>query len=863
MNLKIKSILGLMAFSMLVFSSCTKNTTYPDGNTSFNDNWKFAPRTVTKKVERTSDFTISTKQVAVDTNMNVTQKPFIDFQGCEKPNYDDSKWQTVNIPHDMAIAGKFSPDNASLEHGAWLPNGNCVYRKHFTISNRMKNKRIEIYFDGVYRNSKVYLNGHLLGYRPFGYISFHYDMTPYINYGGKNVLTVEVDNTHQPGARWYTGTGIYRNVKLKISGKLYIPTWKNYMIANHYDSKFGYIKVKTNVKNATNTAQNYILRYTVKGGEGEEIAIKKTKLIKAIAGCEDSTSSVIKVPHAQLWSPEHPYLYTVTTEILQKGRAVYKENTKVGIRTMTYTADKGLILNGKKVTMKGVCLHNCGGPIGAAVERRTLERQFDYLKEMGVNAIRTSHNPFSTEFMNLCDEKGFLVMDEMFDMWTTPKPGKEHHVVQVDYYVKEFKKWSGVDLQDFILRDRNHPCVAMWSIGNEIREMFYPKSEPIQRRLEAIVHANDYRPVTNAVMGYGWNHWPNDASVVQNDILGYNYISSQGLDKEAKLHPNKPKVITECSSAQPYFPRSTFFFGNDKEEWYKENNIDEKQQDQMNKNTGNTNSYIKVKGLDTWRAVVTHPNVIGQFIWTGFDYLGETSPYNYPARSSSFAPFDLAGNKKSNYYFYKSQWSKVPVVHIIPTWNFKGHEGQPIPVLVYTNGTSVELFLNGHSQGIRKNKLSDVTYQEWKVKYAPGELVARAYKNGQTIASDTVWTTSKAINISLAPYNTEMRAGGHDLIYVTCNLLDAAGHTAVTANNKLHFEVEGPAVIAGMGNGDNQCIEPFQGDNGLHSVTGSHSAFHGKVLVVLKSINEAGNITLRVSGDNLKTEKIKLYSYKL
>jgi len=849
-----------------------KTGIYKTGTLSFNNNWRFA---INKVAKIDSARTTADKIVSYAVKVND-----IDFSGCENLSYDDSSWQIVNVPHDMAIAGPFSKDNASFSRGAWLPEGSCVYRKYFKVDKSMKGKRFEIYFDGAYRNSEVYLNGKLLGRRPYGYISFFYDMTKYISYGAKNVLVVKLDNTAQPGARWYTGTGIFRDVILKVTDQIYIPTWQNYITSNRYDDKYGYIDAKTTVVNDRASLQKVKVVYTVLSHDGEEVA-RKEKSIDIKAHDTTDVMAGLKISSPELWSVEQPNLYTVTTSILKDSEQIYTESIKAGIRTVEYSSDKGFLLNGEKVILKGVCLHNCGGPLGAALEKRAIERQIDILKSMGANAVRTAHNPFSTEFLNVCDEKGMIVMNEAFDEWTSIKSPATYqngvkHRIPVDFYAKHFQEWSSRDLKDFVLRDRNHTSVAIWSIGNEIHEMKSDAGISIEKRLAAIVHANDYRPITNGVNGYGWNAWPNEKCVIQNDILGYNYITAEGFDKERKMHPDKPCVVTECSCEQSYYPRGTYLFGQDRENWwknlaYKEDGsrksveaapMDMNQLDAVEDKDAagvNTFSMLRVRGVEAWRAVKERSYVIGQFIWTGFDYQGEVIPYGYPARSSSFAPIDLVGNPKDGYYFYQSQWSNKEMVHIFPSWNFKGHEGEDLPVFAYTNGDKVELFLNGKSLGVKTNNPDAVEYQQWMVKYEPGTLLARAYKKDKLIATDTVYTSYNASRIKLEAYNNSMKAGGHDLIYVTCTLLDKYGHEAVDANNMLEFEVEGPATIAGMGNGDNMCWESYQGEY-PYSTQAKHSSFHAKAVVILKSTAKPGEIILHVSGDGLAANNIKLRS---
>ncbi len=794
-------------------------------------------------------------------NEPITEKELFDFdwkfskgaiENAELASFDDSEWEKVDLPHDWSIEGPFSKGNESFSRGGWLPTGKCTYRKTFNIPKRDENKRIAIYFDGAYRNAEVWINGEYLGKRPLGYVAFHYEMTQYIRFGEQNTITVKLDNSSQPGSRWYTGTGIYRHVYLIKSDKLHIPIWGNYIDSNDSDSEEALLKLQTKVMNGHPDKKTFILRHTVVNSNNVKVdSIQKPLTVDG--NSEINVASEVKIYKPELWNPESPNQYTVKSDLIVDDELVYTEKNKVGIRNIAFNAKNGFNLNGKNIKLKGVCLHHDGGPLGAAVYRRSIERQLEILKEMGCNAVRTAHNPFSEEFLDVCDEMGFLVMNEMFDEWELPKDpmtsqdGKKIRV-PIDFYAKEFREWADKDLTDFILRDRNHPSVIMWSIGNEIEQMMHPEGAPIAKRLAEIVHDLDYRPVTNGVYGYGWNRWPNDEAVSHSDIKGYNYILDEGFDKESVLFPNSKAIVTECASAQSFYPRGTYLYGEEKAAWW----------EQLNYKFDESYKWAEQRdikgdvGMEAWEAIKKRPNIMGQFIWTGFDYLGEVIPFGWPARSSSFAPIDLSGFKKDGFYFYQSQWSEKPMVHIFPHWNLNGQIGKKVEVYAYTNGDEVELFQNGKSLGKRTNNLEGVEYQTWDVIYNPGELKAVAYKEGKFHSEKIIKTANKANSIEIFSRKKVMQANGQDLIYVEFTIKDKDGNTVPNANHLLNFSLDGPATIAGVGNGNNMSHEPFQANY--------RKAFNGKCLAIIKSTKVNGKIKLTVSSKGLESNTIELNS---
>lgn len=775
--------------------------------------------------------------------------------GAEKPSFNDSKWESVDLPHDWSIEGPFSKDAPAFSRGAWLPAGKGAYRKSFNVSKRDLGRRFEIHFEGAYRNSEVWINGEFLGKRPFGFIAFNYDMSPYIK-AGRNVITVKLDNSSQPGSRWYTGSGIYRHVYLKISDKLYIPTWGNYVVANRVEDGDGLIEIETTVKNDDKKSKKFAVRNTVYNADGQLVATKVIDNNRVESGKESFIKSELTIANAELWNGiESPYLYTVKSEILDGKKVVYSTESKCGIRTMECDADRGFILNGEVTKIKGVCLHHDGGALGAAVYRRTIERQLEILKKMGANAVRLAHNPYSEEFLQVCDEMGFLVMAEIFDEWEIAKAPSIFEdgfasKLPVNFYAENFKEWSDRDLTSAIMHDRNHASIFIWSIGNEIHEMKNEKGAPIGKRLSKIVHELDYRPTTNGANGYSWNDWPEEDAVATSDVLGYNYIKADGFNIERETHPDKPAIVTECSAVQSYYPRGVYLFGKERDEFFERLGYS----GTHTYNTLESNKLLRKEGVEALRSVKERDHIMGQFIWTGFDYLGEVTPFGWPARSSSFAPIDLCGFPKDGYYIYQSQWSDEPMVHLYPHWNFEGHEGESIPITIFSNCPEVELFVNGKSYGRSKIDNAGVDYVQLYVPYEPGEIKVLAYekKVQNPVAEKVIRTASAPAAIKITPDRETMEASSQDLIYLECDIVDKDGNFAPTANNLIEFEVSGAATLVGVDNGDNTSHESFKGT--------SHTAFSGKCLAIIKSTRKAGEITVIAKSKGLKTTTITLYS---
>ena len=741
------------------------------------------------------------------------------------PEYNDSKWRTLNLPHDWSIEGAFNEKNPSTQAEGGLPTGIGWYRKTFTVPTSSKNKNLFIDFDGVYRDSQVWINGHYLGKRPNGYISFSYDLTPYLKFGAdQNVISVKVDNSEQPNSRWYSGSGIYRNVWLTTVNKTYFKQWATYITTPQISKGSARVHLATAVANAGNGMQ---LKAGIYDEKGIMVASKST----AVNGATGAIDLTVKSP--QLWSTNRPYLYTVKLQLLQGGKVVDDGALRTGIRSFVFDVNKGFSLNGRHLKIYGVCMHHDLGALGAAVNTRAIERQLQILKAMGCNAIRTSHNPPAPELLDLCDRMGFLVMDEAFDMWKKKKTSHDYH--------EDWTEWHVRDLTGQIMRDRNHPAVFMWSIGNEIREQFDSTGISIAKELVKIVKGLDDRPVTSALS----ESEPDKNFIYKSgalDVIGINYHQERYPNFQ-KNFPNQKFIASETTSAletrgfydQPtdttrHWPtssKSPFTQGNPEMAVTAYDNVA---------------AYWGSTHEETWKIIKKYDFLSGMFVWTGFDYIGEPSPYPWPARSSYFGIVDLAGFPKDVYYMYQSEWTDKPVLHLLPHWNWK--PGQNVDVWAYySQADEVELFLNGKSLGV-KRKQGDELHVSWNVKFEPGTLKIISRKAGKTVLTDEVRTAGAPAKIVLAADRKTIKADGKDLSFITVKVLDTNGNIVPNADNLINFNITGPAFIAGVDNGSQVSMEPFKASH--------RKAFHGRCLAIVQSAGKAGEVTVKAEGDGLR-----------
>ncbi|MBE9667252.1 beta-galactosidase GalB [Mucilaginibacter boryungensis] len=745
----------------------------------------------------------------------------------------DNNWRKLNLPHDWSIEGEFSKDNPATPEGGALPGGIGWYRKTFTIPAASKGKEVYIDFDGVYQKSDVWVNGHHLGFRPNGYISFRYELTPYLKYGQPNVIAVKVDNSSQPNSRWYSGSGIYRNVWLVTTNKVAIDHWGTFISTPKVSKNEATVNMQVKLHNASGKPQQATVTTAIYDAAG-----KLLKTVTNNVNIVDSSATATqqaKVLAPMLWSDVHPYLYKAITKVSLGKTLTDIYTTNFGIRYFDFDVDKGFSINGVSVKLRGVCDHHDLGSLGAAINYRALQRQLEILKDMGCNAIRTSHNPPAPELLDLCDKMGFFVMDEAFDVWERAKKKYDYSLF--------FKEWHKRDLEDQILRDRNHPSVIVWSIGNEIPEQRRPIAADIAKELAGIIHNLDRtRPITTA------NNNPDTSNKIISsgaiDLAGYNY-HYKDYPTFQQRYPGKKFIGTETTSAletRGYYDMPPNI--DSIRRWPVKNNYN----DHVNMNPDNTvSAYDNVSAPwastheESWKPIKKYPFLSGMFIWTGFDYLGEPTPYTWPSRSSYFGIIDLAGFPKDVYYMYQSEWTDKTVLHLLPHWNWQ--TGKTIQVWAYYNhADEVELFLNGKSLG-KKAKKGDDLHISWAVPFQPGTLKAISYKDGKTVKVAEIHTAGKPAKIELVADRKTINADGKDLSFITVKILDKDGNLVPNADNKVDFKVNGSAFIASVDNGDPVSHDPFKANY--------RKAFHGLALAILQSNEKAGNITFTATADGL------------
>lgn len=783
--------------------------------------------------------------------------------------YDDSRWRKLDLPHDWSIEGDFNVSNPSGAGGGALSGGIGWYRKHFEINKKDKNSRFYIHFDGVYMNSTVYINGHKLGNRPYGFSSFEYDMTPYLKVNEENVIAVRVDNSQQPNCRWYSGSGIYRHVYLIKTDNLRIANWGTFVRTESVTNNQAIIRVDVRLSNNVNKSVCVKVVNTLLDANGRNL-VKNSETVM-VPGSSDKALNKQKIilHDPKLWSIDSPYTYKVKTDVFCGHKQVDSYITTIGIRSFKFDANTGFSLNGEPIKIKGVCNHHDLGCMGAAINEDALHRQLVMLKAMGCNSIRCSHNPPAPELLNMCDTMGFIVMDEAFDMWRRKK-------TQYDYS-QYFDKWFERDLTDMVIRDRNHPSVFIWSIGNEVLEQWSDASADtlslekaniilnfghsssnvsddkeisvntmITKRLADIVrNLDDTRPITAAC---------NDPSPNNNlfksgalDIIGYNYHNQSVKDVPVNF-PGKPFLFTESVSS--FATRGFYQMPSDsvikapKEWWipYTDPSFMCSSYDNCRASWGNLHE-------ETWDLIKHTPFVSGEYIWTGFDYIGEPTPYGFPARSSYFGIIDLAGFPKDIYYMYQSEWTDKPVLHLFPHWNWI--PGQKIDMWCYYNkADEVELYINGISQGVRRKENEHQYHVVWPVTFQPGSVTVVARKSGKEIGRQTINTAGAPDHIRLISDRDVLNTDGKSLAFITVEIVDKDGNLCPNADSQIFFTVQGPAKIAGVDNGNQTSMERFKANN--------RKAFFGKCLVVLQSANTSGTIQLTANSVDLKDGSITL-----
>jgi len=774
------------------------------------------------------------------------------------PAFDDSAWRTLDLPHDWGIEGLF--DQALPGDTGKLPwFGIAWYRKTFDLPAPDQGRRITLEIEGAMAYSAVWCNGRFVGGWPYGYASYQLDLTPFLKPGASNTLAIRLDNP-KDSSRWYPGGGIYRDVWLTKTSAVHVAQWGTHVTTPEVSAESATINIEADIANhSTTSATVRVATQLFKADSfgrpaGSALVTSPAQALTLAPNETKSAAARLTLPKPTLWDTIHPERYVAVTLVQQDGKLADRTETPFGIRTIQFTADNGFLLNGRRVPLQGVCDHHDLGALGAAFNIRAAERQIEILKEMGVNALRTSHNPPAPELLELCDRMGILVMDEFVDCWKRGKKPNGYNLL--------FADWSEADVRAYVRRDRNHPCVILWSIGNEIIEQGYPEGPAMAKELSRIVKLEDAtRPTTIGVSDTrgGYNGFQTGV-----DVFGYNYKPFE-YDKFRAANPAQPLFGSETASC--ISSRGEYVFP-------------------VSPKKGGGKSDFQVSSYDlyapSWatppddefKGQDQNPFVAGEFVWTGFDYLGEPTPYgndatnilNYhnaedrakaeaelkalgkilvPSRSSYFGIVDLAGFKKDRFYLYQARWrADLPMAHILPHWNWAGREGEITPVHVYTSGDEAELFLNGQSIG-RKTKGKFEYRLRWDdVKYAPGELKVVAYKDGKPWATEIVKTTGPAAKLLATADRAAIAADGRDLSFITITVADAAGLMIPRTKNALTFAVTGPGELVATDNGDATDHTAFS--------SSERKAYNGLALAIVRlNPGATGPVTVRITSSGL------------
>ncbi len=778
-----------------------------------------------------------------------------DFPSAHLPDFSDAGWQAVSLPHDWSIEGPFDANAASRDCGAYLPTGIGWYRKRFRVLKSYTDKKLTVEFDGVYQNSEVWVNGKWLGKRPYGFVPFYYDITPDIDVARENVIAVRVDNSHQTNCRWYSGSGIYRHSWLLATNDVHIAPWGTFISTPQVSNDSASVHVSTKIQNEGSTTARCTLITSLFEQDGRLVQTAEgTQEISPASELEFVQTIDIEKPH--LWSVENPYLYKLQSTVRAEAGNVDECEIPVGIRQPVFDADRGFLLNGERVKLRGVCLHHDGGCVGAAVPERVWERRLEILREMGCNAIRISHNPSAAEFLDLCDRMGFLVVAEAFDEWRVPK-GQ----IGPNGYANYFDEWYERDVQNFVRRDRNHPSVVLWSAGNEIGDQGAPEGAETLGKLLKVFHSEDPTRLVTA----GCDHIQSEPAsetarpefLARLDVVGYNY-ADRWRDRREKYYsidrhnfPQRRFIGTESESIAGIRGEYPELFPESKPAGFSQ--------------------FSRGRNIDVeqlFRFVATYDYVSGDFMWTGIDHLGEA---RWPMKGSSTGVIDTCGFKKDGFYFYQSQWVSEPVLHVFPHWNWQGKEGQIIPVTCYTNCDTVELFLNGRSMGVKgyefprlgmelrwgnlpaRAKVLRTTadlHLSWDVPYEPGTLKAVGTKAGMVVSTLEVPTTGEPAAIALSADREVIAADGRDVANLVVRILDDKGNIVPTAKNEVTFAIAGVGKLIGVDNGD-----PFSHED--HRTNRRH-AFNGLALAVVQSSGGAGQIQFNASSPSLRPASVMI-----
>ena len=810
-------------------------------------------------------------------NADANWKFFLgDPAGAELATFDDSAWRTLDLPHDWSIEGVPDAKNLTGSGGGFYPAGVGWYRKTFTVPADWKGRRVSVEFDGIAANATVYLNGKKLGIHPYAYTSFRFDLTAWLNVGKKNVLAVRVDNSEQPSSRWYEGAGIYRHVRVNVTNPVHVAPWGVFVSTLEATGESAKVRVRTDVQNDATEAAEITVRTTLLSAQGKPVARAESPLQPG-RGAHEETKHEIALPRPELWSPESPVLYSAVTEILQRGKVIDRVETSFGVRTLAWSTDKGLLLNGKSIKLAGGSVHHDNGPLGAAAFDRAEERRVELLKAAGMNAVRTAHNPPSPAFLDACDRLGLLVLDEPFDVWTVSKAKYD--------YARYFKDWWQQDIDAMVLRDRNHPAIVFWGIGNEIPEAWTPAGAPIAKELAERVRSLDTtRPLTEAFPGATYTP-STDAVMAQLDVSGYNYNLAQNQGKDHERVPNRIMMTTES------VPQAAFA---------------------------------------NWKLAHEHPYILGDFVWTAMDYLGESgigswsymtpeqakgatqvaammgtamatmgadgkNPFaamaqqdqgakpnpmiallfpGFPWHGANSGDVDLIGCRKPQSYYRDILWYggdrvyatvRLPepegktivaigwsVYPTLPSWTWPGQEGKDMQVEVYAGTEKVRLYLNDKLIGEKPTGVEQEHRTVFTVPYAPGTLKAIGVNGDREVATTALETAGDPLKLRLTADRTTLRADGEDLSFITVEALDAQGRPQLNASQEVKFAVNGPGRIIAAGNADQKSVESYRADH--------RALFNGRALVVVRASKTAGPIRLEAMAPGMSAAEVDLRS---
>jgi len=760
-------------------------------------------------------------------------------QGAEHPDFDDSKWRKLDLPHDWSIEdlpntnSPFNRDAISQVNGGFTTGGTGWYRKSFSVPTDQQAKRILIQFDGVYMNAEVWLNGQMIGTHPYGYTSFWMDLTDKLKFGARNVLAVKVKNEGE-NSRWYSGSGIYRHVWLKTLDSTHVAQWGTYITTPVVSATSAQVNVRTNVENKSQQSAQVRLVTRIHDPQQREVAkLESVETIGAKSDREFTQKTSVESP--ALWSPDTPALYTAVSEVYRLGQLVDRVETKFGIRSLSFDVIKGFQLNGKTLKLKGGCLHHDNGPLGARAFDRAEERRVELLKASGFNALRMAHNPPSPAFLEACDRLGMMVIDEAFDMWREAKNPHDYHLY--------FDDWWQKDIESMVKRDRNHASIIMWSIGNEIPNRHKPEVAKLAKEIGDYVRGLEpTRPVTSAVNDLREDKDPYFATL---DVAGYNYAAGGDHLKKSLYEFDHVRVSKRIMYGAESYPLAAF---------------------------------------DSWMNVIDHDYVIGDFVWTAFDYLGEASigwrgywqeQSFYPWTLAYCGDIDICGWKRPQSYYRdalwkanqvsvfvkpprpsfelnakRQSWSKWHWNDVVANWNWQGHENEPLDVTVYSSCEEVELFLNNKPLGKKPTSRSTAYKATWQVPYHPGVLKAVGYNLGKVVNSSELKSASRPTQIKLTPDRNRIAADGQDLSYITVELVDERGVRNPLSEDLVKFSITGPGSIVGVGNANPTSTESYQQPQ--------RKAWQGRCLLIIKSSKQAGPITITASSRGLAPGKVVL-----